>query len=219
MSIETRPLVVTAICLLPHVHRSRSCGYFLSCVLAVSSCPCPELTTPKPKSTGISLLLPQVKIWFQNRRSKYKKIMKQGGTPPIQPQCSQPNSHQGSAASPSQQQQQGSMGVKQQQASFLDDGPQGPDMHPGSQGSPNPQHGLQHPHPQGTPTPMLPASSPMSQQGSLLSWSDLGSTSSSGHAHSHSQHHAQHQINNAYMSHYSSWYAQSGLPHQHSLLT
>lgn len=165
----------------------------------------------------------QVKIWFQNRRSKYKKIMKQGGATPSQPPCPQPPSHQGATSSPSQQQQPGPMGVgvkQQQQTSFLDEGPQGPDMHPGSQGSPTPQHGLQHPHPQGTPTtPMLSASSPMSQQGSLLSWSDLSSTPNSGHAHSHSQHHAQHQLSNAYMSHYSSWYSQNGLPHQHSLLT
>lgn len=166
-----------------------------------------------------------MKIWFQNRRSKYKKIMKQGGATPSQQPCSQPSSHQGPTSSPPHQQQQqqqpGSMGVglKQQQASFLDEVPPGSDMHPGSQGSPTPQHGLQHPHPQGTPTPMLPASSPMSQQGSVLSWSDLSSTPTSGHAHTHSQHHAQHQMNTAYMSHYSSWYTQNGLPHQQSLLT
>lgn len=183
------------------------------------------------------LFLLQVKIWFQNRRSKYKKIMKQGGAPPPQPPGSQPPNHHGPAASPPQPQQPPSqaqsLGVgvsvkqqpqqqQQQQQSFLDEAPPGPqDMHSGPQGSPTPQHGgLQHPHPQGTPTPMLPVSSPLShQQSNALSWADLGTSSSTGLPHPHGHHLAHQQIGNAYMSHYSSWYSQNGLPHQQSLLT
>ena len=168
----------------------------------------------------------QVKIWFQNRRSKYKKIMKQGGpTTPSSGPCSAPASHhEGPGSPPMSQQPNMGVSVKQQPGSFLDDS--GSELHP--TGSPTPQHStsMQHPHPQGTPTPMLaPASSPLThhQQGGSLSWSDISTSGPGSHVtHPHSQHPSAHAqgINSAYMSHYNSWYGQSnGLSHQQSLLT
>ncbi|KAL8604283.1 hypothetical protein ACOMHN_023653 [Nucella lapillus] len=165
-----------------------------------------------------------VKIWFQNRRSKYKKIMKQGGTPPGPPlgnpgQGGQPPnpslSMGGSAPSPN--------GMPPQHT------PPHPQHVQGGGGGPHPPHtphqqqlsppgemppqsvtphgmvvappggvtSVQHGPPPSS-TPLLPVSAaPMSPP--QVSWSEM----------------QQHVAQNPYMSPYASWYPQPGVAPVH----
>ena len=145
----------------------------------------------------------QVKIWFQNRRSKYKKIMKQSPN-------SNPNPSQGQLGAGNQ----GSMTPQPQQPP-QQTSPTPPTQHPSE--IPTSQHGQPHQQPGNAnipnghhhPSMIPPPASSVSPQPELK-WSEINSMNASV-------------ANNAYMPpmpamapHHYSWYSQ---PHQQSLLT
>ena len=159
----------------------------------------------------------QVKIWFQNRRSKYKKIMKQGGPIPISAPGQTPNmdgTPGGMSPPPSH------TPTPTNQSTTPTGGPQ---QMPQPVTSPNPQTG-----PSPTP-PMMTAPPPsMSPQSS---WADIScSTSAPISVPSHNPHNPlshnpiphnalPHNPHNSYIQY--PWYGQNTLggPQQHSLLT
>lgn len=180
------------------------CVYFLYVVLL----PVYIMSLNHQRTFVVSL---QVKIWFQNRRSKYKKIMKQGGVPPGglgQPNQGGQPPNTPMPPSPTQQHtpplHQGSASQQQQGQS-----PNGDMHHPPQAATPHQQAVCPPPGSAagghvGQSTSMMPPSS-VSLSPQPNTWSDM-----------HVQHNAP--PVNAYMSHYS-WYTQGNMPHQQSLLT
>lgn len=152
----------------------------------------------------VYIFLLQVKIWFQNRRSKYKKIMKQGtgSTPPNPAQLG----GQGSVTPQPHQQ-----GTGQSPPPSTQHTPENPTSQ-----SHNPQGSLNSSIPNGHHQPMLPPPSSSVSPQPEMKWSEMNNMNTSV-PNSYMSNMASNMASMSMAPHHYSWYSQPH--HQQSLLT